>query len=72
MKKLLVISLAVVLVLAFSIVGCGEEPTAPTAVKLGATLPVTGIFAGFGQQGWGMEKAVEDWNAEYGGMYLSE
>ena len=72
MKKLLVISLAVVLVLAFTIVGCGEEPVAPTAVKLGATLPESGMFAGFGEQGWGMQKAVDDWNDTYGGMELSE
>ena len=72
MKKLLVISLAVVLVLALSIVGCGGGPVAPTSVKLGATLPITGIFAGFGEQGFGMQKAVDDWNDTYGGMYLSE
>jgi branched-chain amino acid transport system substrate-binding protein len=71
-KKLLVISLAVVLVLGLSIVGCGGEPVAPTSVKLGATLPITGIFAGFGEQGFGMQKAVDDWNDTYGGMYLSE
>jgi branched-chain amino acid transport system substrate-binding protein len=71
-KKFLVITLAMVLVLAMSIVGCTGEPVAPTKVVLGATLPVTGIFAGFGEQGWGMQKAVDDWNDTYGGMYLSE
>jgi hypothetical protein len=71
-KKLLVISLAVVLVLALSISACAPaEPVAPTSVKLGATLPITGIFAGFGEQGFGMQKAVDDQNA-LGGMYLSE
>jgi branched-chain amino acid transport system substrate-binding protein len=73
MKKLLVILLAAVLVVAFAIPGCdGAEPTAPTSVKLGATLPETGIFAGFGEQGYGMQKAVDDWNDTYGGMELSE
>lgn len=72
MKKFLAITLAMVLVLAMSIVGCTGEPVAPTKVVLGATLPVTGIFAGFGEQGWGMQKAVDDWNDTYGGMYLSE
>jgi len=73
LKKVLFISLAVVLALSVGLIGCeGEEPTAPTVVKLGATLPETGIFAGFGQQGWGMQKAVNDWNDTYGGMYLSE
>lgn len=73
MKKFVVISLAVVLVLASFISACTPtEPVAPTSVKLGATLPETGIFAGFGEQGYGMQKAVDDWNAEFGGMYLSE
>ena len=71
MKKVVVISLAVVLVLALSIVGCAE-PTAPTSVKLGTTLPISGIFSGFGQQVFGMQAAVNDWNAEFGGMTLSE
>ena len=73
MKKILFIALAAVLALSVGLIGCeGEEPVAPTSVKLGATLPQTGIFAGFGEQGYGMQKAVDDWNAEFGGMYLSE
>ena len=72
MKKILFIALAVVLALSVGLIGCGGEPTAPTVVKLGATLPQTGIFAGFGWQGWGMQAAVDDWNDTYGGMYLSE
>lgn len=72
MKKLLVISLAVVLVVTLCITGCGGGgPVAPTEVLLGATLPLTGIFAGFGEQGFGMQKAVDDINDE-GGIYLSE
>ena len=73
MKKILFIALAVVLALSVGLIGCeGEGEVAPTSVKLGATLPETGIFAGFGEQGWGMQKAVDDWNDTYGGMYLSE
>ena len=72
MKKVLFISLAVVLALSVGLIGCGGEPVAPTSVKLGATLPQSGDFAGFGEQGWGMQKAVDDWNATYGGMTLSE
>ena len=73
-NRILFISLAVVLALSVGLIGCGgdEEPEAPTEVLLGATLPITGIFAGFGDQGWGMQKAVDDWNDTYGGMYLSE
>jgi ABC-type branched-subunit amino acid transport system substrate-binding protein len=72
-KKVAVISLALVLVLCMFISGCGTSgPTVPTKVLLGTVLPVTGIFSGFGQQQFGMQKAVDDWNAAYGGMYLSD
>jgi branched-chain amino acid transport system substrate-binding protein len=78
-KRILFIFLAVVLALSIGLIGCNggeqeeeEEEEAPTEVLLGATLPQTGIFAGFGEQGWGMQKAVDDWNDTYGGMYLSE
>ncbi len=73
MKKILFIALAAVLALSVGLIGCeGEGEVAPTEVLLGATLPETGIFSGFGQQGWGMQQAVDDWNETYGGMYLSE
>jgi branched-chain amino acid transport system substrate-binding protein len=77
MKKFLAILLAVALALSVGLIGCGggeqqeEEEEGPTEVVLGATLPVTGIFAGFGEQGFGMQKAVDDINDE-GGIYLSE
>jgi len=67
-KKLLAISLAVVLVLAFTIIGCTGE--VQPKLLLGATLPVSGIFAGFGQQGFGMQAAVDDWNDTYGGVTI--
>jgi branched-chain amino acid transport system substrate-binding protein len=69
LKKILFISLVVVLALSMGIIGCEGEPAAPK-VLLGATLPQTGIFAGFGQQGWGMQKAVDDWNDTYGGISI--
>lgn len=78
MKKFLAILLAIAVALSVGLIGCGgtpseqeEEEEAPTAVLLGTTLPVTGIFAGFGEQGFGMRKAVDDQNA-LGGMYLSK
>jgi len=77
MKKFLAILLAVALALSVGLIGCNggeqeeEEEEGPTEVVLGATLPETGIFAGFGEQGYGMQKAVDDQNAE-GGIYLSE
>jgi branched-chain amino acid transport system substrate-binding protein len=81
MKRFLVILLALALAVSLVLAGCGgngqqeeeeEEEEAPTEVLLGATLPQTGIFAGFGEQGFGMQKAVDDWNDTYGGMELSE
>jgi len=48
-----------------------QEEETPTEVLLGATLPVTGIFAVWGQQEFGMQKAVDDQN-DLGGIYLSE
>ena len=78
MKKFLAILLAVALALSIGLIGCGggeqeeEEEEGPTEVLLGATLPQTGMFGGFGEQGFGMQKAVDDWNDTFGGMYLSE
>lgn len=68
MKKILFIALAAVLALSIGLIGCEGEPT--QKVLLGATLPVSGIFAGFGQQGFGMQKAVDDWNDTYGGISI--
>jgi len=77
-NKILLILLAGVLALSVGLIGCAgegeeeeEEEQAPTEVVLGATLPITGIFANWGQQGFGMQKAVDDINAQ-GGIYLSE
>ncbi len=76
MKKFLAILLAMALALALAVSACApaeeeEEEEGPTKVLLGATLPETGMFSGFGQQGFGMQKAVDDINAE-GGIYLSK
>jgi len=68
LKKVLFISIAVVLALSVGLIGCEGEPT--PKVLLGATLPESGIFAGFGEQGWGMQKAVDDWNDTYGGISI--
>jgi branched-chain amino acid transport system substrate-binding protein len=72
-NKFAAISLALVLVVALSISGCGGPtgPVAPTRVVLGTVLPETGMFSGFGQQLFGMQKAVADQNA-LGGIYLSK
>jgi hypothetical protein len=70
-KRIFFILLALMLAVSISLIGCGggeqeeeeeEEEEAPTAVLIGATLPQTGDFAGFGWQGWGMQAAVDDWN----------
>jgi len=77
MRKSVVIPIIIVVVIIAVVVAVLNWPRdqngeVPTAVKLGATLPESGIFAGFGEQGFGMQKAVDDWNDTYGGMYLSE
>jgi len=69
LKKVLFIAIAAVLALSIGLIGCEGEGPAPK-VLLGATLPQTGIFAGFGEQGWGMQKAVDDWNDTYGGISI--
>jgi len=68
LKKVFFISLAVVLALGVGLIGCEGETT--PKVLLGATLPESGIFAGFGQQGFGMQAAVDDWNDTYGGVTI--
>jgi len=69
LKKILFIALAAVLALSVGLIGCEGEPAAPK-VLLGTTLPQGGMFAGFGQQGFGMQKAVDDWNDTYGGVSI--
>jgi branched-chain amino acid transport system substrate-binding protein len=68
LKKVLFIALAAVLALSIGLIGCEGEVT--PKVLIGATLPETGIFAGFGWQGWGMQAAVDDWNDTYGGITI--
>lgn len=68
MKKVLFIALAAVLALSIGLIGCEGEVT--PKLKLGTTLPQGGMFAGFGQQGFGMQKAVDDWNDTYGGVSI--
>jgi len=77
MRKSVVIPVIIVVVIIAVVAAVLNWPQdqngeVPTEVLLGATLPETGIFAGFGEQGWGMQKAVDDWNDTYDGMYLSE
>jgi branched-chain amino acid transport system substrate-binding protein len=74
MKKLLVVSLAVVLVVAFAVSGCGDgvEPTAPDYIRIGHVSTIEGMYAGFGEGAlWGIEAAIEDINA-LGGVYVEE
>jgi len=73
-KKFLAISLAVVLMLALFISACApaeEEEQAPTEIRIGTCLPETGMFSGFGEELFGMQKAVADINAQ-GGIFLSK
>lgn len=73
MKKFMVISLAVVLVLALSISACEPVvPEAPDYIRIGYVTSVEGKYAGFGEGGlWGLEAGIEDINA-LGGVYVEE
>ena len=64
MKKFLVISLAVVLVVALSIVGCGGNGEVTQYIKIGHVSSLNGMYAGFGAGAlFGIEAAIEDINA---------
>ena len=75
-KKILLISLAVVLALSVDLIGCAgeeeEEEEAPAYILIGDTVSYTGPYAVFGGvASWGTEAAVKDINAE-GGIYVEE
>lgn len=45
----------------------------PTQIVIGSHLPLTGAMASVGQeQKWSYEKALNDLNARYGGIYIAE
>jgi ABC-type branched-subunit amino acid transport system substrate-binding protein len=72
MKKEFLISLAVFL--AAALIFCGGAMSAPAEkeILVGTALPLSGMFAGFGQGGlFGLEAAVEDIN-KLGGVYVKE
>lgn len=76
MKKILFISLAVVLALSVGLIGCdgdGDgEPEAPDYIRIGTITYTEGMYAGFGGAGiWGTEAAIDDINA-LGGVYVEE
>ena len=66
-KRILFISLAIVLALGVGLIGCDgeqEEEEEPEAILIGVPAPQTGVYAGFGAGGvWGMQAAVDDINA---------
>jgi len=72
MKKLVLISLMILLgcVLIFS--GYALAAKAPKEIRVGVPAPSTGMYAGFGEGGvFGMKAAVEDINKQ-GGVYVKE
>jgi len=46
-------------------------PAGPEEILIGCCVPTTGMFAGFGQQTFGMQAAIDDINA-LGGVYVAE
>jgi branched-chain amino acid transport system substrate-binding protein len=76
MRKSVVIPIIIVVVIVAVVAAVlnwprGQEEQAPTEVRLGTCLPETGMFSGFGEELFGMQKAVADINAQ-GGIYLSK
>jgi len=73
LKKVLFISLAVVLALSVGLIGCeGEGEVTPDYIRIGHVSTLEGMYAGFGAGAlFGIEEAIEDINAE-GGVYVAE
>ena len=70
MKKLIVISLMIVLACALIVSGCKKG--AKEEIRVGVPAPLTGMYAGFGDGGvFGMKAAVDDINKE-GGVSVKE
>jgi branched-chain amino acid transport system substrate-binding protein len=59
-------------VLLVAIAGCQQGTSAPSEIKIGTYLPITGPMAGFGKYGnWGYKYAVEQVNKD-GGIFIKE
>lgn len=72
MKKIFLISLLLALVATPVVSGCDTGAAAPEEILVGVPVPLTGMYAGFGQGGkYGMKAAVEDIN-KMGGVYVEE
>ncbi|MGA7677970.1 MAG: ABC transporter substrate-binding protein [Dehalococcoidia bacterium] len=78
MKKFVMVLLLVVLVGALIFGGCKAGPAtpagpaAPKEIVVGVPVPLTGMYAGFGEGGiFGMQAAVDDINKQ-GGVYVKE
>ena len=72
MKKFLLITLMVVLISGLIFGGCKAGPPAAEEILVGAPVPLTGMYAGFGEGGvFGMRAAIDDINKQ-GGVYVKE
>jgi len=73
MRKVVAICLGTLLVITLVFMGCGGgQPAAPadSEIRVGAVLPLTGMFAGFGVSAeYGMQAAIDDINQQ-GGIYV--
>jgi branched-chain amino acid transport system substrate-binding protein len=75
MKKLVWVSLSIVLLAGLIIAGCAPKAAGPSGIqeiRMGCCTPLTGPSAGFGVSGgWGAQAAVDDLN-KLGGIYVKD
>ena len=72
MRKLLLIPLVIVLVTALIFGGCKPAEEVPEEIRVGCSISLTGIYAGFSTGGaWGSQAAIDDIN-KLGGVYVAE
>ena len=84
MKKISLIVLIFLSVIGLIFGGCAKQaptptptpapapvPAGPKEILIGFCVPMTGMFAGFGQQAFGVQAAIDDINKQ-GGVYVKE
>jgi len=72
MKKFLLVTVVVVVMLGLVFSGCAKPAPAPDEILIGSSAPMTGMFAGFGAGcTFGFQAAVDDINKQ-GGIYVKE
>jgi len=72
LKRLIIIPVAIILVVALVLGGCTPEKETPDEIRVGESTGLTGKYAGFSRGGaFGLQVATDDIN-ELGGIYVAE